>query len=112
MYLFNKTLSSVVEIELKNLPKVDVNKLDIPTNYIINSFALMPWFFRYTFRLMIYLINVPSLFFKGSMFFRLSIKERAKLWGNLSRYPGYSSLKRLIRTLALFSVYSEYDKNS
>jgi hypothetical protein len=112
MYLLNKTLFSLVEIELKNLSKVDAKKLDISSNYIINSFALMPWFFRYPFRLMIFLINIPSLFFNRSMFFRLSIKERAKLWSNLSRYPGYSSLKRLIRTLALLSVYSEDDKSS
>ena len=78
----------------------------------IHALTLMPWFFRYPLSLITIFINLFSLFLNRSMFFKMSVNDRAMLWNKLAGYPGFQSLKKLIRTLTLMSAYGQYDKRN
>jgi hypothetical protein len=113
MLFLNKTLSVIISAELTGHPLISKSNQDISVRYVINALLLMPWFFRYPLSAMILSVNLLSLILKGKVFFKLKSNQALSLWGRLSAYPGYSSLKRLIRTFTLLSAYSDfqYEKN-
>ena len=108
----NNILFAVVDLELEGHTKIQENERQKAVEYIINALTLLPWFFRYPMILMIIFINLISLFYYRSVFLKISDNNQAALWNRLAGCPGYKSLKRLIRTLALLSVYAQYDKRS
>jgi len=112
MYSLSKTLSAIVDLELENHINIQEVERQKAVEYIINALTLMPWFFRYPLSIMIVFINLLSLLLNRSMFFKISDNYQATLWNRLVDYPGFQSLRRLIRTLALLSVYAQYDKRS
>ncbi len=108
MQLLDKTLSAIVDVELSGHLRISQNERNKAVLFILKALLLMPWFFRYPLSTMIVFINLLSLFFKRKMYFKLTIDDRKILWSKLACYPGYSSLKRLVRTLTLLSAYSIY----
>jgi len=113
MLFLNKTLSVIISAELTDHSLISNSNQYISVSYVANALLLMPWFFRYPLSAMVLLVNLFSLVFKGKIFSKLESDQVLSLWGRLSAYPGYSSLKKLIRTLTLLSAYSnlQYEKN-
>ena len=110
MLFKDKTLNAIIDYELSGLTYISKYSSRIKILnycYVDKAINIMPWFYRYPIWIMIVLINIPAVVLYSKMYFNLEIQSHTSLWNTLSSLPGYSSLKKLIRTLALFSAYSQ-----
>jgi hypothetical protein len=112
MVLLDKTLNSIVDIELSEHSHITLCAKQLSAQYISDALLLMPWFYRYPLSLLVISVNLIALFLKGSIYYNLTVSDRRIMWERIANYPGYLSLKILIRTLTLLSSYSHYDKKN
>ena len=106
MFFFDKTLSAIVNVELAGLSGDSQSEKHISATYFTNALLLIPWFFRYPLCTMVVFMNLLALFLKRNMYYKLTLSDRSMLWYKIARFPGFASLRRLIRTLTLLSAYS------
>ena len=102
------TLSAIIELELSGINKLQNISYRAAAIFVDHSLNMLPWFFKWPLNILIILSNILPFIMTGKLLFNLEITKRIIIWNKILLLPGYSSLQRLIRSLALLYSFSYY----
>jgi hypothetical protein len=100
------TLSAIIESELSGINNLQNINYRESALYVDRTLSMLPWFFKWPLNTLIIFSNILSLLMSGKLFFNLGLTKRITIWNKILLFPGYSSMQKLIRTLALLSASS------
>lgn len=100
------TLSAIIESELSGINNLQNMNYRESALYVDRTLTMLPWFFKWPLNILIIFSNILSLLMSGKLFFNLELTKRITIWNKILLFPGYSSMQKFIRTLALLSASS------
>ncbi len=100
------TLSAIIESELSGINNLQNINYRESALYVDRTLNMLPWFFKWPLNTLIIFSNILSLLMSGKLLFNLGLTKRITIWNKILLFPGYSSMQKLIRTLALLYVSS------
>ena len=100
------TLSAIIESELSGINNLQNINYRESALYVDRTLTMLPWFFKWPLNTLIIFSNILSLLMSGKLLFNLGLTKRITIWNKILLFPGYSSMQKLIRTLALLSASS------
>ena len=100
------TLSAIIESELSGINNLQNMNYRESALYVDRTLTMLPWFFKWPLNTLIIFSNILSLLMSGKLLFNLGLTKRITIWNKILLFPGYRSMQKLIRTLALLSASS------